>query len=109
MRILLHGACSRVPDPATVTSDLLGDIDQNERDWAEQQVNNTVAKVTLDNLQKEAWNAAARNVVGRVLLIQGPPGTEKTRINACIAVSLAMIGYSSTLAADSPGQQMPWL
>ena len=99
--LLARGTEINEADPLTVAVDLLGEIAPEYRDWAEQQVNDPVAKFTLDNSQIEAWNAAARRVVGGVLLIQGPPGTGKTRINACIAVSLAMIGHTSTLAAGS--------
>lgn len=81
--------------------DLLSEVDPDSREWAEQQVRATVDKFTLDGSQLDAWTAAVRKVVGGILLIQGPPGTGKTRINACIAVSLAMIGLKSTLAAGS--------
>ena len=55
----------------------------------------------LDASQAAPFEALIKGFVAGVMLIQGPPGTGKTRVNACIAITVAVIGRKVLIASGS--------
>lgn len=83
-------------------------ISPNTQAPARQLFKKVYAHFTLDPSQQEAFEASTTNLVAGLSVIQGLPGTGKTRVNACIALTLATMGVKvlATAASNIGVQQL---
>lgn len=82
---------------------ILDHVPEADRHHAAQTIERVKQEFGLDPTQTAATNAVFGNLVAGVELIHGPPGTGKTRVNACIAVAAALCGLKVLVCAASNG------
>ncbi|KAI9878183.1 MAG: hypothetical protein M1830_001618 [Pleopsidium flavum] len=76
-------------------------VSPNERDEGARRYGRVLDMFKLDHFQLMAFNASTMQLVAGLAVIQGAPGTGKTRVNACIAIALASVGIKVLVTAAS--------